>query len=96
MAIVSVAIVLSFHLKRKPTELERRMALPFGILFWILSLACMASGFANYCRTVQQYSQRYALVQSGWKTEMVFTVVATSIVAACILFISTNATTRRL
>lgn len=71
MAVVSTAIVLSFHLKRKPTDLERRMAIPFGVVFWVLSMACMISGLANYCRTVQQYSQRDALVQTGWKTEMV-------------------------
>lgn len=71
MAIVSVAIVVSFHLKRQPTRLELRMALPLGIIFWLLSLACLASGFATYIRTVIRYSRRSALVQSGWKTESV-------------------------
>lgn len=90
MAIVSVAITCSFHLKSKPSAVELRIALPFGILFWLLSLACLVSGVANYCRTVSQYSRRAALVQSGWKTEVVFTIVATAIVAACVLFLSTN------
>lgn len=83
------------------------MALPFGIIFWLLSLACLISGLATYIQTVTRYSRRSALVQSGWKTqvvsdvlikvptrsnpEQVFTVVATAIVAACILFLSTNA-----
>jgi len=71
MAIVSVAIVVSFHLQNQPTTIERRFALPFGIVFWLLSLACLASGLANYLRTVTRYSRRAALVQSGWKTEMV-------------------------
>ncbi|KAF2145442.1 uncharacterized protein K452DRAFT_243474 [Aplosporella prunicola CBS 121167] len=91
MAIVSVAIVISFHLKHQPSDLERRLALPFGLIFWVLSLACLVSGLANYINTVTNYSRRAALVQSGWKTQIVFTVVATAIVAACILFLSTGA-----
>ncbi|KAG9551554.1 hypothetical protein KCU77_g17760, partial [Aureobasidium melanogenum] len=94
MAVVSVAILISFHLKSQPTPLERRIALPFGIIFWFLALACLASGTANYIKTVQKYSKRQALVQTGWKTQVVFTIVATSIVAACVLFLSTNAGTR--
>ncbi|KAF1915257.1 hypothetical protein BDU57DRAFT_499114 [Ampelomyces quisqualis] len=90
MAIVSVAIVLSFHLKSEPSRLEKQIALPLGIVFWILSLLCLASGLANYIETVTRYSRREAVVQTGWKTQVVFTVVATSIVAACVLFLSTN------
>lgn len=71
MAIIGVAIVISFHLKHERTKLETRMALPFGIVFWGLSLACLGAGVANYCRTVVRYSKRRALVQSGWKTEAV-------------------------
>ena len=71
MAVVSVAIVISFHLKELPTALERRMALPLGLLFWVLALACLASGLANYITTVTKYSRREVLVQSGWKTQMV-------------------------
>jgi len=96
MAIVSVAIIISFHLRREPSRLELRMALPFGIIFWFLSLACLLSGVFNYYHTVMQYSKRSAIVQSGWKTEMVFTVVATAIIAACILFLSTKASTKAL
>ncbi|KAG9542900.1 hypothetical protein KCU71_g16596, partial [Aureobasidium melanogenum] len=95
MAVVSVAILISFHLKSQPTPLERRIALPFGIIFWFLALACLASGTANYIKTVQKYSKRQALVQTGWKTQVVFTIVATSIVAACVLFLSTNAGARK-
>ncbi|KZF23128.1 hypothetical protein L228DRAFT_104944 [Xylona heveae TC161] len=90
MAIVSVAIVISFHLKQQPTALEKRFALPLGIIFWFLALACLGSGFANYIKTVTRYSRRRALVQSGWKTQAIFTVVATAIVATCVLFLSTN------
>jgi len=71
MSIVSVAITISFHLKSQPTETEKRVALPFGIIFWLLSLACLASGLSNYIKTVAKYSRRQALVQSGWKTQVV-------------------------
>lgn len=71
MSVVSVAIVISFHLKSQPTSFERRLALPFGMVFWLLSLACLASGCANYVKTVTKYSRRQALVQSGWKTQVV-------------------------
>lgn len=71
MAVVSVAILISFHLKSQPSPLERRIALPFGIVFWLLALACLASGTANYVKTVKKYSKRQALVQTGWKTQVV-------------------------
>jgi len=71
MAVVSVAILISFHLKNQPSPLERKIALPFGIIFWFLALACLASGTANYIKTVEKYSKRQALVQTGWKTQMV-------------------------
>ncbi|KAF1975061.1 hypothetical protein BU23DRAFT_504283 [Bimuria novae-zelandiae CBS 107.79] len=95
MAIVSVAIIMNFHLKSQPSAVEKKFSLPFGLIFWTLSVACLASGLANYIKTVTRYSRRTALVQAGWKTQTVFTVVATTIVAACILFLSTNAHTRR-
>ncbi len=71
MAIVSVAIVSSFHLRNQPTKLERRVALPLGLIFWVSALACLASGFANYIKAVTKYSRRTAIVQSGWKTQAV-------------------------
>ncbi|MCJ1399860.1 hypothetical protein MMC11_003063 [Xylographa trunciseda] len=71
MAVVSVAIVVSFHLKNQPTAIERQIALPVGLTFWALSLACLASGAANYVQTVRKYARRRALVQSGWKTQVV-------------------------
>ncbi|KAL6719206.1 hypothetical protein ACLMJK_003443 [Lecanora helva] len=95
MSVVSVAIVISFHLKSEPTSIERRIALPVGLIFWFLSLACSASGFANYVKTVRKYSRKQAIVQSGWKTQIVFTIVAFAIVAACVLFLATNAASSR-
>ena len=71
MSVVSAAIILSFHLKSQPTSVERRIALPVGLVFWVLSLACLVSGFGNYLKTVRKYAQRRALVQSGWKTQVV-------------------------
>jgi multisubunit Na+/H+ antiporter MnhB subunit len=90
LAIVSLAIIISFHFREQPTVLERRMALPLGIIFWVLSLTCLANGFANYSRTVMKYARKAALVQSGWKTQVVFTVVGIVILGSCILFLSTD------
>ncbi|KAL8749509.1 MAG: hypothetical protein Q9184_006782 [Pyrenodesmia sp. 2 TL-2023] len=70
MAIVSVAIIISFHLKNQPTHMEKRVSLPVGLLFWVLSVACLANGLANYVKTVVKYGRRRALVQSGWKTQV--------------------------
>ncbi|PLB44465.1 hypothetical protein P170DRAFT_287096 [Aspergillus steynii IBT 23096] len=91
LGVVSLAIIISFHFHGEPTGLERRMALPLGIIFWVLSIASLVNGFANYVRTVRKYSRRAALVQSGWKTQMTFTVVGTAILGSCILFLATDA-----
>lgn len=91
LAIVSVAIIISFQLKGKPSGLERRMALPLGVIFWVLSLACLTNGFANYVRTIKKYSHKAALVQSGWKTQVVFTILGAVILGSCILFLVTDA-----
>ncbi|KAG5927515.1 hypothetical protein E4U42_002158 [Claviceps africana] len=50
MAVLSLAITLSFHLTHQPTDLERRMAKPLGALFWALSLLMLILGLANYIR----------------------------------------------
>jgi len=95
MAIVAVAIVLSFHIKSQPSAVELRMARPLGIIFWGLSIACLGLGLANYISsfdrssavsavpdksvmlirrlvvTVNKYSKKVAMVQTGWKTQMV-------------------------
>ncbi|KAI9736426.1 MAG: hypothetical protein M1818_006160 [Claussenomyces sp. TS43310] len=71
LSVVSVAIVISFHLKHQPSKLELRMALPLGLVFWALAVACLALGFGNYVKTVTKYSRRMALVQTGWKTQVV-------------------------
>ncbi|KAL5120306.1 hypothetical protein ACEQ8H_001864 [Pleosporales sp. CAS-2024a] len=72
-------------------ERKKRIGLPTGIVFWILSLLCLGSGLANYVNTVARYSKREAMVQTGWKTQAVFTIVSASIVAACVVFLTTNA-----
>ncbi|KAL8738155.1 MAG: hypothetical protein Q9181_001013 [Wetmoreana brouardii] len=94
MSIVSVAITVSFHIKNEPSEIEERIRLPLGLIFWVLSFACLANGLATYVKTVTYYGRRRALVQSGWKTQVVFTVVASAIIAACVLFLSVNASTK--
>ncbi|KAE8551040.1 hypothetical protein TMatcc_009129 [Talaromyces marneffei ATCC 18224] len=90
LAIVSSAILISFHLTSIPTQLERSIALPLGIVFWCMSLACLASGFGLYVTTVKKYSRKAALVQSGWKTQAIFGVMATVIIGCCILFLVTQ------
>lgn len=93
MAIVSMAMTLSFHLKEKPTTLEKHIAKPLGAIFWLLALSTFSVGISNYIRmfcfstvhylsyvhltdvwqkgTVNLYSQRAAIVQSGWRTQTV-------------------------
>lgn len=121
MSVVSVAILVTFHLKSQPTALERRTATPLGVIFWLAAIASLGNGFANYIATVSKYQRRKALVQSGWKTKIVgssitghaarvtwpaqillliyrlqvFFLVATAIIAACILFLSTDANTNK-
>lgn len=45
MAIVSIAILLSFHLKLQPSALEKQFALPLGIIFWV----CIYSKLVIHC-----------------------------------------------
>lgn len=71
MSVVAVAILISFHLKHSATPLEKKVALPFGLIFWFLSMACLISGLSNYVKTVSRYSRRQALVQTGWGTQVV-------------------------
>jgi len=91
MCIVSVAIILNFKLKTEPSVIERRMAFPLGAIFWVLSLVCLGAGLSNYLKTVQKYSRRAAIVQSGAKTHMIFMVVSVAIIGSCVMFIATNA-----
>jgi hypothetical protein len=71
MAVVAVAIMVSFHLKHQPTAIELKVAAPLGLIFWILALACLGSGLHNYIKTVNHYSTRQAIVQSGLGTQLV-------------------------
>ncbi|KAK3323505.1 hypothetical protein B0T19DRAFT_206476 [Cercophora scortea] len=90
MAIVSVAIILSFHLKKTATEMELRMAKPLGVIFSALAVSCLGVGVANYVETVNKFSRRAAIVQTGWKTQMVMAIVALCIVASCITLLVVN------
>jgi hypothetical protein len=58
MAVVAVAIVLSFHLKNQPSPLELRMARPLGIIFWLLSVLTLFVGVANYISTYACYQEK--------------------------------------
>ncbi|KAK6212754.1 hypothetical protein LQW54_005022 [Pestalotiopsis sp. IQ-011] len=87
MAIVSVAIVLSFHLKSQPSKLELRMARPLGFIFWLLSLSCLMVGFCNYMQTINKYSRKTAIVQTGWRTQSIISLIALAIVGTCIVLL---------
>ncbi|KAI0132500.1 hypothetical protein BJ170DRAFT_680380 [Xylariales sp. AK1849] len=87
MAIVAVAIVLSFHLKSQPSAIELRMARPLGIIFWFLALSCLLVGFCNYMQTVNKYSRKIAIVQTGWRTQSIMSLVALAIVGTCLVLL---------
>lgn len=95
MAIVAVAIYVNFHLKHQPTPLERSLSQPLGLIFWVLAMICLISGVANYMKTVTKYANRRALVQTGIKTQFVSLIVATAIIAACGLFLGSEAQASR-
>ncbi|KAI4870094.1 hypothetical protein F4820DRAFT_321212 [Hypoxylon rubiginosum] len=90
LAIVAIAIVLSFHLKSKPSHLELRMALPLGIVFWLLSLSCLVLGFGNYIKTLDKYSKKVAIVQTGWRTQSIMSLITLSIIGTCVILLVTE------
>ncbi|KAK5660299.1 hypothetical protein OQA88_12839 [Cercophora sp. LCS_1] len=90
MAIVSVAIVLSFHLRKTASPIELKMAKPLGFIFWILSVACLGVGISNYINTVNKYSRRAAIVQTGWKTQTVMATIAFCIIGSCVTLLIIN------
>ncbi|KAK4214827.1 hypothetical protein QBC37DRAFT_420292 [Rhypophila decipiens] len=90
MAIVSVAIVLSFHLRRTATEKELRMATPLGVIFLALSVSCLGVGLANYIETINKYGRKTAIVQSGWKTQVVMVAIGSCIIGSCIALLVLN------
>jgi uncharacterized membrane protein YidH (DUF202 family) len=90
LTFVSVAIVMSFHLKQQPTKLELRMAVPLGAIFWVLALACLGVGLANYMNTINKYGRKAAIVQTGWKTQIMMGTIATCIVGASITLVVVN------
>ncbi|KAI0874676.1 hypothetical protein GGS24DRAFT_458593 [Hypoxylon argillaceum] len=92
MSVVAVAIALSFHLRAPPSALERRIAKPLGLVFWLLSAACLAVGLGNYVKTVNKYSRRVAIVQSGWRTQFTMSFIAFSIFATCIALLVVDVT----
>jgi uncharacterized membrane protein YidH (DUF202 family) len=96
LAVVSVAILINFHLKSQPTDLEVRLSHPLGIIFWCLALACLGTGCGIYMQTVAKYAHRRALVQSGVKTQFIFGVTASAIIAACAIFLGAEVQARQM
>jgi uncharacterized membrane protein YidH (DUF202 family) len=91
LTIVSCAIILSFHLHSAPSQLERHVALPLGLVLWTLSSLCLITGFCTYLKTVIKYSRRTAIVQSGWKLQGFYAIIAIVIIGTCVLFLTTEA-----
>ncbi|KAI0469517.1 hypothetical protein F4859DRAFT_516009 [Xylaria cf. heliscus] len=87
MSVVAVAIAVSFHLRSPPTALEQRIAKPLGLVFWLLSVACLVVGLGNYVNTVNKYSRKVAIVQSGWRTQFIMSFIAFSIFGTCVTLI---------
>ncbi|KAI0857639.1 hypothetical protein F4860DRAFT_351946 [Xylaria cubensis] len=87
MSVVAVAIAVSFHLRSVPTAVEQRIAKPLGLIFWLLSVACLVVGLGNYITTVNKYSRKVAIVQSGWRTQFIMSFIAFSIFGTCIALI---------
>lgn len=56
MAVVSIAITVSFHLKNEPSPLELRMAKPLGTIFWALSVMTLFAGVGNYISKSMAFS----------------------------------------
>jgi uncharacterized membrane protein YidH (DUF202 family) len=90
LTIVSCAIILSFHLHSSPSQLERRVAFPLGLVLWALSSLCLVIGFCIYLRTVIKYSRRAAIVQSGWKLQCFYATIAVVIIGTCVIFLTTE------
>lgn len=87
MAVVAVAIVLSFRPTDGLSKLELRMAKPLGAVFWLLSVSCLVLGLGNYIKTVNKYSRRAAIVQTGLKTQMFIFLVAFCIASTCVVLL---------
>ena len=95
LAVVSVAIVVSFHLKSQPGKSERRASFPLGLVFALLSLTCLCMGVGNYLRTVEGYAKKKALVQTGVKTQIVLAVLGLVVVGTCFFFIGIGSRVKR-
>ncbi|RDA96252.1 hypothetical protein CP533_1764 [Ophiocordyceps camponoti-saundersi (nom. inval.)] len=90
MTVVAVAMTVSFQLNQEPSQLERRIAKPLGIAFWLLSLVTLFMGLGNYIMTVNKYGQKAAIVQTGWRTQLVLALLAFSIIGTCVILLITE------
>ncbi|KAK8105997.1 hypothetical protein PG999_009356 [Apiospora kogelbergensis] len=94
MAIVSVAIVVSFHLRSQPTALELRIAKPLGIIFWILAFACLLGRYrtnrVDYpdCEPlVYKNGSSQTVVITLTSSQQVMSLVALSIIGTCVILL---------
>ncbi|PHH68849.1 hypothetical protein CDD82_228 [Ophiocordyceps australis] len=87
IAVLSVAITLDFHLRQRPSDLERRIAKPLGLVFCLFAFVTLFMGLGNYIKTLVKYSRKAAIVQTGWRTQLVLATLALSIVATSIVLL---------
>lgn len=66
MAIVSIAILLSFHLKLQPSALEKQFALPLGIIFWVCIYLKLAIHCFLCCYVLTEKNKKKTNVVAGF------------------------------
>lgn len=91
MAILSMALVISFSFETPRFHVKPRLSQSLGLTFWCLGVICLCLGLGTYLKTVTKFSHSAVIVQSGWKTQFTLAAVAALICCVCILFIERDA-----
>ncbi|TQS36833.1 hypothetical protein Golomagni_02707 [Golovinomyces magnicellulatus] len=71
MAILSMALVISFSFEAPRFHVKPRLSQSLGLTFWGMSVICLGLGLGTYLKAVTKLSQSAVIVQSGWKTKFV-------------------------
>ena len=59
-----------------------------------MSLLTLGMGMGNYATTVEGYARKRALVQSGWKTQLILGGLGVVVVGTCLFFIGVDASAK--
>ncbi|RPA75453.1 hypothetical protein BJ508DRAFT_230110 [Ascobolus immersus RN42] len=92
--VLGVAVMLSFHFKQEPTEVERRMAFPLGMIFWVLSFLSILAAAAQYFTNVMGYARQKASLGRGRLVKairVVLSLVVVCVFGTCITLLVTHA-----